>query len=143
MCKKTWFLTTVLTLLLSVFTIGAQAADGAIAISGSAESYVYEAGVLTVNASDALTLSGESAHRIVIGAGVTANITFDGLTIESVADYQPAVTMEQGATLKLTIGSKGANITGGKGRAALEVPRGTHLGHPAGTRTGRVPRLPE
>ena len=100
-----------------------------------------DAGILTVNTSTHLTIStsGGTASpangRIVIGNGVTANITLAGLSIEPAAPNSgpgySGINLGSGATLNITLQDGTVNeIHGGTSLTGLPGP-GIHL--PAGS----------
>ena len=102
------------------------------------------AGILTVNTSTHITISTNSGTaspangRIVIGNGVTANITLAGLSIKpadsSTSDGCSGIDLASGATLNISLQSGSSNvINGGKSSTAgtpapgIHVPEGSTL----------------
>lgn len=128
--KKLLGLALVTALCAVLLSTGAMADTGAFTVTGGAENkdYSYADGVLTILSSEPLTISNKDANtstnnRIVIGSGVTANLTFADVNIKlgknEGTNGVSAVTVPSGATLNLTLADGSVNTvigdTNGKG----------------------------
>ena len=107
------------------------------------ENYSYAGGVLTIKTGTPLTIkntdsSKSTTDRIVIGSGVTANLTFAGVNISLGVNENTngvsAVTVPSGATLHLTLADGSVNTlvgdtNGGSSNsgAGIEAPKGATL----------------
>ena len=129
--KKLLGLALVTALCAVLLCTGATADEvGDFTVTGGAENkdYSYADGVLTILSSEPLTISNKDANtstnnRIVIGSGVTANLTFADVNIKlgknEGTNGVSAVTVPSGATLNLTLADGSVNTvigdTNGKG----------------------------
>lgn len=119
----------------------AFAAEGSFTVTGgtAGTDYAVTDGVLRIKTGKSMTVSGGTMEEpmtgsILVEAGVTANLTFDKLYLTA-PEYSPAVRVEKTATLNLSMGedetdlddgsvtTPAAILTGGKGRAGIEVPQ--------------------
>lgn len=145
--KKLLGLALVTALCAVLLSTGAMADTGAFTVTGGAENkdYSYADGVLTILSSEPLTISNKDANtstnnRIVIGSGVTANLTFAGVNIalgkNEDTEGVSAVTVPSGAELDLTLADGSENeltgdTNGGSSNsssgAGIEAPKGATL----------------
>ncbi len=104
-------------------TNGGDPVLGTSGVAGDGD-YYYNGNVLYINSDTAMTLSGTAvADRIVICAGVAANLTFSGLTITS---EKGALEITDGASANITL--VGANsLTSGGIYAGILVPQNSAL----------------
>ena len=145
--KKLLGLALVTALCAVLLCTGAMADTGAFTVTGGTEGedYSYANGVLTISSSKSLTISNKDVNtsttdRIVIGSGVTANLTFAGVNISLGVNENTngvsAVTVPSGAALHLTLADGSVNTlvgdTDGKdgsysSGAGIEAPDGATL----------------
>lgn len=146
--KKLLGLALVTALCAVLLCTGAMADTGAFTVSGGSEGtdYSYAGGVLTIKTGTPLTIkntdsSAETKDRIVIGSGVTANLTFAGVNIaldkNEGTEGVSAVTVPSGAALDLTLEDGSVNTLVGdtdgkegsysKSGAGIEAPEGATL----------------
>ena len=147
--KKLLGLALVTALCAVLLCTGAMADTGAFTVTGGTEGedYSYANGVLTILSSKSLIISNKDANtpttdRIVIGSGVTANLTFAGVNISLGVNENTngvsAVTVPSGATLHLTLEDGSVNTVVGdvnkeeigskiKNGAGIEAPAGVTL----------------
>ena len=145
--KKLLGLLLVTALCAVLLVTGAMADTGAFTVTGGTEGedYSYAGGVLTILSSESLTISNKDVNtsttdRIVIGSGVTANLTFAGVNISLGVNENTngvsAVTVPSGAALDLTLADGSVNTlvgdTDGKdgsysSGAGIEAPAGATL----------------
>ena len=146
--KKLLGLALVTALCAVLLCTGAMADTGAFTVSGGSEGtdYSYAGGVLTIKTGTPLTIkntdsSAETKDRIVIGSGVTANLTFAGVNISLGVNENTngvsADTVPSGATLHLTLADGSVNTLVGdtdgkegsysKSGAGIEAPDGATL----------------
>ena len=146
--KKLLGLALVTALCAVLLCTGAMADTGAFTVSGGSEGtdYSYAGGVLTIKTGTPLTIkntdsSAETKDRIVIGSGVTANLTFAGVNIKlgknEGTNGVSAVTVPSDATLNLTLADGSVNSLVGdtngmdgsdsKSGAGIEAPDGATL----------------
>lgn len=145
--KKLLGLALVTALCAVLLCTGATADTGAFTVTGGTEGehYSYAGGVLTILSSESLIISNKDANtpttdRIVIGSGVTANLTFAGVNISLGVNENTngvsAVTVPSGAELDLTLADGSVNTlvgdTDGKdgsysSGAGIEAPAGATL----------------
>ena len=89
--------------------------------------YIYIDGVLTITKDGTYTIGmaegvATTAHRIVVGSGVNAEITLDGVTIADVNDKTSALLLDFGANITLVLaGGKENCLTGGFGNAGIQI----------------------
>lgn len=104
--------------------------------------YTLADGALTVLTDTPLTVSGTSSTEYIRAAGKTCYLTLDGLTLAA-PEYKPAIRVEKNSMLFLSMGqdkvtpaeteegkdtlTPAATLTGGLGRAGIEVPKGATL----------------
>ena len=83
---------------------------GGFNVSGADSGYSYEKGVLTISTSAPLTIStnGQTADRIVIASGATANLTLSNVNINAPANTS-AIDVSSGASLTLTLANGSQN----------------------------------
>ena len=88
--------------------------------------YTFSGGVLTINSSRAMTVTGTTTtERVAIASGITANITINGLNIDTSSGNN---AFELTGTAKLNLTLTGDNfLQGGIYHAGLLVPNGTEL----------------
>jgi len=118
--------------LAAVLLPGSALADtaGGFTISGGASGtdYSYDAGAhtLTIKTGTAMTISGTTtADRIILAAGITANITLNGVDIDSASC---AFEISGGTTVNLTLASGTNNgLESGDNKAGLCVPDNSAL----------------
>ena len=146
--KKLLGLALVTALCAVLLCTGAMADTGAFTVTGGTEGedYSYANGVLTIKKGTPLTIkntdsSAETKDRIVIGSGVTANLTFAGVNIKlgknEGTNGVSAVTVPSDATLNLTLADGSVNSLVGdtngmdgsdsKSGAGIEAPEGATL----------------
>ena len=146
--KKLLGLALVTALCAVLLCTGAMADTGAFTVTGGTEGkdYSYANGVLTIKTGTPLTIkntdsSAETKDRIVIGSGVTANLTFAGVNIaldkNEGTEGVSAVTVPSGAALDLTLEDGSVNTLVGdtdgkegsysKSGAGIEAPEGATL----------------
>ncbi|AEF82533.1 beta strand repeat-containing protein [Leadbettera azotonutricia] len=99
-------------------------------VSGS-NSLDYSPGVLTINGSGTYTIGMKNSitsttERIVVNSGVSANITFSGITIDVSGTAGTCAFDMTGATVNLTITGNNA-LKSGLYEAGLRVPNGATL----------------
>lgn len=118
--KKLLGLALVTALCAVLLCTGAMADTGDFTVTGGTEGedYSYAGGVLTIKTGTPLTIkntdsSAETKDRIVIGSGVTANLTFAGVNISLGVNENTngvsAVTVPSGAELDLTLADGSVN----------------------------------
>ncbi|HHY29020.1 MAG TPA: carbohydrate-binding domain-containing protein, partial [Desulfitobacterium dehalogenans] len=117
------------------------AADGDLAVTGTAGGYTYDSGsgvlLFTQNGSYTVSMapnvSVTTASSIAVASGVTADITLNGVKIDRSSAGGSAFELEETAKVTLTLASGTVNsLTGGKGSvgigsAGLRVPEGAEL----------------
>ena len=89
--------------------------------------YKYENNTLTILTSAELTISGTTtADKIVVGDGITANVTLSGVNIDvSGTSGAAALTVGDGSTLNLTLSDGTTNtLKSGEKCAGLQVGEG-------------------
>lgn len=74
--------------------------------------YSYADNTLTIKTNANLTISGTTTDRIVIADGITANVTIDGLNIDTTAGS--AIDIGAGSTLNLTLSGSNKLCPGGR-----------------------------
>ncbi len=113
-------------ILVGTGTVTANGADVKTVLNG--EGWAYADEVLTINGENDIVIAGWSeAFTVKVPANRTANLTLATLALDNAtSDNRPAIMLEAGATLNLTI--TGINrLIGGMACAAISVPSSATL----------------
>lgn len=114
-----------LTLFLFLFMIPV-AGRGQLSLSGNSNSYTLSDNVYTITGTDAITVTGSTeAERIVIKEGITANLTFQNVSIK-ITNEAP-VSVSANATLNLMLSGNNILDQTAWEKSGLNVPENATL----------------